>query len=181
MKKVVIMCFMFFIIICTGGCNMKNSIKYEIKYYKSERTGSGFPNAFYHSDNIYNDTGYCPTTSTLIRSYEELKQLCDEYNSPAFSEDSNKYDSEVNTLIRSFDSNYFVEKSLIICFGTGGHGGILGKVKKIAIEENTLLINYINDDFGEYIAVVIYDPWILIIEVDKQKVKDILQVQLVKK
>lgn len=179
MKRVLIVCVMFVMTICIGGCNMKKSLEYEIKYYKSEH--SGFQNAFYHSDNSYSDTGYCPTTSTLIKSYAELKQLCDEYNSPAFSENSKKYDSEVNNLIRSFDSSYFDDKSLIICFGTGATGGILGKVKNITIEENILLINYERKDADQSITVIINDPWVLIIEVNKPDVKDISQIKLIKK
>ncbi len=179
MKKVLIICFMLFMTIYTGGCNMKKSLKYEIKFYKSEH--SGFQNSFYHSDNSCSDTGYCPTTSIMIKSYEELKQVCDEYNSPAFSKDSKKYDSEVNNLIRSFDSSYFNDKSLIICFGTGATGGILGKIKNITIEENTLLINYEKKDADESITAIINDPWVLIIEVNKQDVKDVSQVKLIKK
>lgn len=179
MKRVGMICFIIFITICIGGCDIKNDLEYEIKYYKSEH--SGFQNAFYHSDNSYNDTGYCPTTSKLIKSYEELKQLCDEYNSPAFSKDSNKYDSEVNNLIRSFDSKYFVNKSLVICFGTGPTGGILGKIKNITLNENVLLINYEKKDADQSITAIINDPWILMIEFNKQEVNDILQIQFVKK
>ena len=179
MKRVLIVFFIFFMTIYTGGCNMKKSLEYEIKFYKSEH--SGFQNSFYHSNNSYSDTGYCPTTSIIIKSYEELKQLCNEYNSPAFSKDSKKYDSEVNNLIRSFDSSYFDNKSLIICFGTGATGGILGKVKNITIEENILLINYKKNDAEQSSTVIINDPWVLIIEVNKQDVKDISQVKLIKK
>lgn len=158
---------------------MKKSLEYEIKYYISEH--SEFQNAFYHSDNSYSDTGYCSTTSIMVRSYEELKQICDEYNSPAFSEDSKKYDSEVNNLIRSFNSKYFNDKSLIISFGTGATGGILGKVKNITIEENILLINYKKKDADQFITAIVNDPWVLIIAVNRQEVKDILQVKFVKK
>lgn len=182
MKRVIIV----FVIIVTFvmtigivGCK-KNTLKYKVLYYKSEH--SGFQNAFYHSDKSYGDTGYCRETSKLIKSYEELKQLCDEYNSPAFSKDSKQYDSELNQLIRSFDSNYFVKKSLIICFGTGGIGGPLqsGKVKNITIEENILLINYKNKDSNkDSIAAIINDPWVLIIEVNQEEVKDVVQTKII--
>ena len=184
MKRVIIafgILIMSIMTIGITGCK-KNTLKYEVLYYKSEH--SEFQNAFYHSDKSYVDTGYCSTTSKLIKSYEELKQLCDEYNSPAFSKDSEQYDSELNQLIRSFDSNYFVKKSLIICFGTGRIGGLLqsGKIKNITIEENILLINYKTKDSNkDYIAAIINDPWVLIIEVNQEKVKDVVQTKLIRK
>lgn len=49
-------------------------------------------------------------TSVLIKLYEELKQLCNEYSSQTFSKDCNKYDSEVNILIRSSNNSYFIDK-----------------------------------------------------------------------
>ena len=119
--------------------------------------------------------------STLIKSNEELKQLCDKYNSPAFSENSDKYNSELNKLLRSFDSNYFEDKSLIICFGNGPSGGILGKIKNITIEENILMVNYTRKYAEISIASIRQDPWVLIVEVNKKDVKNISQVQLIKK
>ncbi len=178
MKKILLMCFMLVMLMFIGGCNMHNNVKYEIKYYKSEQSGK---NAFYHTDSSYSDTGYCPTTSILIRSYEELKQLCNEYNSPAFAENSTKYDSEVNDLIRSFNSNYFTDKSLIIAFGTGASGGILGEIENITKIEDELFINYTRKDADQSITAIINDPWILILEVDKQDVTIINQVKFNKK
>lgn len=179
MKKVLMTCFILFIIVCIEGCNIKKSLKYKVKYYKSE--SREFLNAFYHTDKLYNDPGYSPMISTLIKSNEELKQLCDKYNSPAFSENSDKYNSELNKLLRSFDSNYFEDKSLIICFGNGPSGGILGKIKNITIEENILMVNYTRKDAEISIASIRQDPWVLIIEVNKKDVKNISQVQLIKK
>lgn len=43
------------------------------------------------------------------------------------------------------------------------------------------MINYEKKDADESITAIINDPWVLIIEVNKQDVKDISQVKLIKK
>lgn len=177
MKKIIFVICLLLIIIGFGGCKMDDSLQFEIKYYVSEHRMI-CPNAFYHVDKTYTDTGVCLTTSKLIKSYEELTKLCDEYNSPAFSENSDKYNSEVNQLIRSFDSDYFNSKALVICFGTGFGGGLMDKINFISKKNDELIINYTREEC-EQADVIMNDPWILIIEVQQKDVKEINNIQLI--
>jgi len=158
MKRVIILFFVAIMIIFLGGCSTGKAIRFKIKYYKCER--NGYQNAFYHTDKTYNDNGRFPTTTKLIRSYEELLETCDIYNSPAFSVESEKYNSEINKLIRTSTKN---------------------KIRNIRINENILTINYTSKELkGMFIDVVLSDPWVLIIELKQKDVKNVSFIQYVR-
>ena len=162
-----------------SSCSVQNNITYDIKYYGAG--GITYSNAFYYKDKSYEEIVKCSSIAKLIKSQEELLNLCSTYNSPAFDQNSNKYDYEVNKFLRSFDKEYFGDKSLIISFGTGRSGGILGEVKNILIENDCLIVNYSRSDGDATIQIVENIPWILIIEIDNKNLENIEEVKLIKK
>lgn len=162
-----------------SGCTVQNNLTYDIQYYGAENIIDS--NAFYHEDKSYEKIVKCPPTAKLIKSQEALFNLCSNYNSPAFDQNSNKYNHEVNKFLRSFDEEYFNDKALIICFGTGRAGGILGKVENILIEVDCLIVNYSRSEGDATIQIVENVPWILIIEIDNKNLENIEEVKLIKK
>lgn len=168
MKKLIIYTVYLLILLVLGGCSMKKTIKYEIKFYDSS-----IQNAFFHTDKSYNDTGMCRITSKIVKTREELILLCDENNSPAFFENSEKYNNEINQLIRSFTEEYFQSKALVICFGTGNVVWTSGKIKNISKDDDILVINYSQKDPEQSLAVIVHKPWILIIEVNQKDIEGI--------
>jgi len=99
MKRVIILFFVAIMIIFLAGCSTRKSINFDVKYYKCER--NGYQNAFYHTDKTYKNISKSLTFINIINSYEELVSICNIYNSPAFSVESEKYNSEINKLIRT--------------------------------------------------------------------------------
>ena len=54
--------------------------------------------------------------SAIARSLDELKELCAEWNNPAFTEGAEGYDGELSRKLRAYDDGFFSEKSLVIVF-----------------------------------------------------------------
>lgn len=179
MRKILYILFIIGGMIMISSCTIKNNITYDIKYYGAESITDS--NAFYYKDKSYEEIVKCSPTAKLIKSQEALFNLCSNYNSPAFDQNSNKYDYEVNKFLRSFDKEYFDDKALIIGFGTGRSGGILGDVENILIENECLIVNYSRSDSDAIIQIVENVPWILIIEIDNKNLENIEEVKLIKK
>lgn len=162
--------------ICLVGCNMGKKVKYKVRFYDESAQ-----NALYHINKEYNDTGRCSYNVEIIKSYDELLALCDQYNSPAFDEKSEKYSNEVNQLIRSFTKEYFESKALVFYFGNSAKKGPSANIKSMVIEDNTLIINYKKSRGDTGTAEIRAQPWTLIIELNQDVLSNVSNAKVVTK
>lgn len=62
----------------------------------------------------YNDEGKTYYFSqAFIKSENQLVELCNEYNRKTFNDNNTENQSELNTLLQSFDEDYFLDKTLL--------------------------------------------------------------------
>ncbi|MCM1259528.1 MAG: hypothetical protein NC182_01120 [Prevotella sp.] len=162
--------------ICLVGCNMKKKVKYNVRFYDESAE-----NAVYHINKEYNKTGKCSYNIEIIKSYDELLALCDQYNSPAFDEKSEKFSAEVNQLIRSFTKEYFESKALVFYFGNATKQGPTTDIKSIVIEKDTLVINYKKCKGNTETTEIRAQPWTLIIEINQKELVNISKAKVVTK
>lgn len=174
MKKLFMVFMCLISVICLVGCNMKKKIKYNIRFYDESTE-----NALYHLNKDYDDTDKSSYNIEIVKSYDELLTLCDQYNSPAFDEKSEKYSSEVNQLIRSFTKEYFESKALVFYFGNATRKGPSTDIKSIMIEDNTLVINYKKDKGDTWTTEIRAQPWTLIIELNQDVLSNVSSAKVV--
>lgn len=116
----------------------------------------------------------------LVDSFENLQSLCEEWNNPAFQEDSEYYGSEISQKIRGYDEEFFKDKSLVIYSSFDGTPGQSFKIKNIRMEETELLVDIrIVKKRGTFNSIAY--SWLIFIEVNKADVAGATSVQVVKK
>ena len=115
----------------------------------------------------------------LVRSLQELKDLCVEWNNPSFDENSLSFLSEFSQKIRSYDEDYFNNKILIIYSFDRGHR-IETKITGITVGGEHLTINarhktkrvtFTDESFN----------WLILIEVSKTDILEATTVQILYK
>ena len=84
------------------------------------------------------DEGITYGVSAIARSLDELKELCAEWNNPAFTEGAEGYDGELPGKLRAYDEEFFSEKSLVIVFLFGVNGAREPKLEKLTVKEGAL-------------------------------------------
>ncbi|MCH5163500.1 MAG: hypothetical protein J1F36_00615 [Clostridiales bacterium] len=96
----------------------------------------------------------------LVTSLDELKEICDTYDNPAFSEEYFAYLTSMGAKLREYDGTYFSDKAVII-FSTTGNSKRF-KIKKIYVKNKELIldINYKEYKHGhalwlEYTTIII--------------------------
>ena len=77
--------------------------------------------------------------SAIARSLDELKELCAEWNNPAFTEGAEGYDGELSRKLRAYDDGFFSEKSLVIVFLFDVNGAREPKLEKLTVKEGALI------------------------------------------
>ncbi|MCL2062697.1 MAG: hypothetical protein FWH03_08780 [Firmicutes bacterium] len=95
----------------------------------------------FHFEQI--DNSFYPgfkTVTEVAFTLDELKDLCDTWNNPAFLEESEYYASEQSAKIRSYDEAYFNENFLIIYSFTRGHS-METRIESIATDGSTLIVH----------------------------------------
>ena len=174
MKKLfkMFICLMFGL--CLVGCNMGKKVKYNIRFYDESTE-----NALYHIDKGYNDTGKSTYNVEIVKSYDKLLVLCDQYNSPAFDEKSEKYSNEVNQLILSFTQEYFETKALVFYFGNATRKESFTDIKSMVIKDDILVINYEKAKGDTWTTEIRAQPWTLIIELNQDVVSNVNNAKVV--
>ena len=84
------------------------------------------------------DEGITYGVSAIARSLDELKELCAEWNNPAFTEGAEGYDGELPGKLRAYDDGFFSEKSLVIVFLFGVNGAREPKLKSLSVKDGAL-------------------------------------------
>ena len=155
------------LIMCLGiltGCN--SGLKFKVGYGQKAEFGLKNPDD-YHS------------LITIVHSQDELKALCDEWNNPAFNEENPMYLHEFYKKIRAYDGTYFEEKVLTVYLADGGNRRNSFSVKKLTIEEKTLIVNIARKEpKGYHDARYVFTPWTFLIEVNKADVTGVTTVQV---
>lgn len=155
MKKLFNILIIFLIALFLEGCILSNNLEYNVLYSQK--------NVFGHK--IDSSGKYYNFPDSLICSYEQLLNCCEEYNNNAFIVEDSDYNSELSSLIRMFDENYFKEKSLIIIsFETGD--GIDTKIRKINLKNSSLNVNLKQKSKNGVYLTEAY-MWLMIIEIEK--------------
>ena len=104
----------------------------------------------------------------LIKSLEELKKECTEWNNDAYNESSDGYSSDLNQKLRDYDENYFKENALIIVtYETANY--LKTKLKHIIVDGSTLIVNIKQTTkIGNYSTEAYF--WSMLIEIKKNDI-----------
>lgn len=173
-SKLLIVLILIMIVTLTGsGC--KKNLNYKIKFYDI-----GYENAFSYASKEYSHY-FGVSLTTLIKSYDDLRVMCDEYNNPAFDESSDKYNNEISQMIRTFSKEYFKDKALIITFGRFGKlDAFIHGIESISINYDEVIVDfssvyplaYAISSIGSQNSVY-YHPYIIMIEINQKDVKKV--------
>lgn len=154
MKKILVSIFLLVFGLCLTACG-NSGIDYKVSYDNMASFGQKKV-----------DGGLKIFSNAYITSREQLIALCDEWNNKSFDENDEYYNSDLKTLIRSYNDEYFELNNLIIIeFETGQ--GIDTKVKNISIEENRIIVN-IKQKQKNGIWTTEAFSWLMIVEVSKE-------------
>ncbi|MDE5653977.1 MAG: hypothetical protein K2I46_00020, partial [Clostridia bacterium] len=117
--------------------------------------------------------------STKINSVEDITTLCDENSSPIFKKDSYDRNIDIITTLNEYDEEFFMDKSLIVLFRL--RNGFPFYVKDFEIIDQSFNITLARDLPKEPVAypgVFISSICVYILEFDKEKVKDVTQINV---
>lgn len=108
---------------CTG-----TAIKYNVSFSGNTLFG-------YQEDGT-GGMNHC--VQTIIRSREELTELCEQWNNPAFKEEDTS--NELCWKIRNYDEMFFKENALVVYSSWQWNKALDPKVKKITVKDSQLTI-----------------------------------------
>lgn len=116
-------------------------------------------------------------TFSLVKTYDDLITLCNEWNNPSFYETSEYYDSEISKVCRSINEEFFLTNYLIIYSFERGHL-YATKVKNVTIDGDILKINVkkvktINDEVTTEAF-----SWLILVSVEKENLSNISDIKL---
>jgi len=150
-------------LVLLAGCS--SGIKYNIGFNKM--SGFGIKEV---------EGGFTETTLEIVSSLQELKDLCLEWDNPAFKENSEYYSSELSKKMRSYDEAYFEEKILIVYSFVRSHHRET-RIDSLEVNGEQLVINarYITRR-GSFPDEVF--NWLILIEVNKADVLGVTSVQI---
>ena len=178
-SKLLIVLILIMIVTLTGsGC--KKNINYKIKFY-------GMDYEYNFSYQSKENPIYSRYSSTaLIKSYDDLRVMCDEYNNPAFDESSDKYNNEISQIIRTFSNEYFKDKALIITFGVFEKLGIyIHGIESISINYDEVIVDFSSvypiafyASLKSELSFMQYNPYLILIEINQKDVKKVNYVNL---
>lgn len=127
--------------------------------------------SFAYKENVF--SGYC---LEIVKTREELIQVCNENNNPAFNKEHTNYDSNMSEYLRGLDAKFFSEYALIV-YSTQINVDSYLDIKGITIEDDVIKINKKMVKQGAVIAIV--HPRQVIIVVKQSYIKDIDKVGFV--
>lgn len=154
MKRLFYGCVILLGICILIGCNNSNKLDYTVLYNQEGTLGY----------KIVDDKSY-NYQHNIITSYQQLVNICDEWNNNSFEEEAENYNSELSKLIRSCDENYFIENDLIIIsFETSNY--LKTKIKKIEYNNSQIKVELKQTIKNGTYTTEAY-PWMMIIKIDK--------------
>lgn len=121
------------------------------------------------------DGGIAYGLTKTIKSVEELRDVCEEWNNPAFDENSDGYSSELSQKIRGYDEKFFETKALIINSSLQYNSESVPKVEKLTHDGDVLIIQVSLKD-GMYWDIA--EGWLFLIEVNKTYMDDITYITI---
>lgn len=114
---------------------------------------------------------------TLVGSLQEMKDLCDEWNNPAYQEESELYSSEISKKIREYDEAFFEEKALIIRSSFDASPGRSQRISSLNVEGTQLIVNVrYSSKKGTFNDIA--TTWLFLIEVKKADIVGVTAVQI---
>lgn len=154
MKKIFYVYIIFVTMCVLTGCNNSNKLDYTILHDQEGTLGY----------KIVDNKSY-NYQHNIITSYQQLIDICDEWNNNSFEEDAENYNSELAKLIRSCDEKYFIENDLIIIsFETSNY--LKTKIKKIEYNNSQIKVELKQTNKNGVYTTEAY-PWLMIIKIDK--------------
>ena len=160
MKKIILFIFLLFCLYLSACTNKR--IDFKVSYDYMSVFGHKKVDGKYH---FFSDA--------YINSREKLISLCDEWNNESFNSDDNDYQSDLSTLLRLYNDEYFKLNDLVIIeFETGQ--GIYTKIRSIKVEEDKLIVN-INQKQRNGIWTTEAFRWLMIVEIPKDSTKDVTE------
>lgn len=154
MKRLFYICIILVEIYVLAGCSNSNKLDYTVIYNQEGTLGY----------KIIDNKSY-NYQHNIITSYQQLVDICDEWNNDSFEEGAENYNSELAKLIRSCDKKYFIENDLIIIsFETSNY--LKTKIKKIEYNNSQIKVELKQTNkYGSYTTEAY--PWLMIIKIDK--------------
>jgi len=112
----------------------------------------------------------------LVTSYQELRDLCEEWDNPAFDEEHNQFNSTMSVRIRNFDEQFFSEKMLVIYTFERGHARET-RINYLIVEGTELIIyarfHNVRGTFTDEAF-----PWTMLIVIPLQYVENVTTVSV---
>lgn len=126
----------------------------------------------------YKENGFSGYCLEIVKTREELIQVCNENNNPAFNEEHVNYDSNMSKYLRGLDASFFSEYALIV-YSTQINVGSYLDIEGITIKNDVIRINKRDVYVGQGEQCAIVYPWQVIIVVKQSYIKDINKVKFV--
>jgi hypothetical protein len=160
-------CLLVITIICTVSlCGCQNSgIEYNI----------GFSDKVVFGSKEAENGGITVGLRVIVKSFNELRDLCEEWSNPAFEEDNDGYGSELSEKIRGYNEEFFENKTLIINSSVLYNSAREPRVEKLTIEGDELIIE-ISLKRGTYNDIA--ESWLFIIEVNQTDIQGITNISI---
>lgn len=137
----------------------KSTMPFEVKY----QSGS--------EDSQANDL------TVLIRSKDELYALCQEKGYRFFNENDDNFDRKISRTIRSFDDEYFINKSLVLIL-LNGISCYLPQINELSIEGGTLYVCVCEPTDNPTGIDERKNTFVCIVETDGQATKNVGEVKI---
>lgn len=118
-------------------------------------------------------------TLEMVDSLQALKDLCADWDNPAFEENSERYTSELSRTIRSYNEVFFNERILVIYAFDRGHRKKT-QIDSIEVDGSMLIINTrLITQKGTFTDEAF--SWLMLIEVNKSDVMGATTIQVKQK
>ena len=148
---------------CRG--NSGGRLSYEVTYFDYNEV----PNISVRSD-----------VPERIDSLEQLTAFCSEAEIRINDKDSLDYDGTLYKKLRSYDKEFFKNKSLILLSKAHGAGYWNYEFGNLKIKDDNLIISILNNncesDYEGYDMPDVYTQYLWIIEINKDSIKDVNQI-----
>ncbi|HQC55127.1 MAG TPA: hypothetical protein PKX91_05330 [Clostridia bacterium] len=121
------------------------------------------------------DGGITYGLTKIIKSVEELKATCEEWNNSAYDKTSDDYSSELSQTIRRYDEKFFETNALIVNSSVQYNSAREPEVEKVMTKGNELIVQ-ISSRSGTYEDIA--ESWIFIIEINKASINGVTGVTI---
>ena len=117
--------------------------------------------------------------SAILHSVEDIMSICDKDTSPIFKKSGYDQNKQIIDTLKEYDEEFFIDKSLIVIFRL--RDGFPYYVKDFEIIDESFNMTLARDlpkEPAVYPDVVIAITCVYILEFDKEKIKDVTQINV---